>query len=92
MREIDSVKQFRIHQDRERNVEIRVAASPRLAKAERLRIDQGVRTRLGQDLCLRLVEVDHIESLPSGKHRYVVSDAAAEIPILPHLTPIQSRA
>ncbi len=78
LREVDRVKQFRIHQDRNRRVDIHLACLPGFDDADRQRIEAGVRTRLGQDLELRLIEVDRIEPLPSGKHRYVVSEAVEE--------------
>lgn len=75
MRRMDNVRQFQIHQDRQRAVEIRIVTSKPLSSAERHEIDRGVRLQLGQDVVLRLTTVDRIEPLPSGKHRYVVSEA-----------------
>jgi phenylacetate-CoA ligase len=75
MRRMDNVRHFQIHQDRQRGVEIRMVTSKPLSLAERQEIEHGVRLQLGQDVRLRLTLVDRIEPLPSGKHRYVVSEA-----------------
>jgi len=83
MREIERVQQFRIHQACDRGVEIRLVPLPGFGDADRRRIEWGVRHRLGEDVRVRLVEVERIEPLRSGKHRYVISEAigsAAEPP------------
>jgi phenylacetate-CoA ligase len=75
LREIDRVRQFRIHQARDRGVEIRLVPLPGFDDTDRRRIERGVRRQLGEDVRLWLTEVEHIEPLQSGKHRYVISEA-----------------
>ena len=75
LREIDSVRQFQIRQNRNRDVEIRIVPSSDFGDRERRRIEQGVRRQLGADTALRVMLMDHIDLLPSGKHRYVMSEA-----------------
>ena len=75
LREIDSVRQFQIHQDRNRDVRIDVVAAPEFGRIQHQQIDRGVRRQLGRDVRVSLALVDRIEPLPSGKHRHVVSEA-----------------
>jgi phenylacetate-CoA ligase len=75
LREIDSVRQFQIHQDCNRDVRIDVVAAPEFGRIQHQQIDRGVRQQLGRDVHVSLALVDRIEPLPSGKHRHVVSEA-----------------
>ncbi|UCG17013.1 MAG: phenylacetate--CoA ligase family protein [Phycisphaerales bacterium] len=75
LREIDSVRQFQILQDRNRDVRIDVVATPEFGRIQHNQIDRGVRRQLGRDVRVSLALVDRIEALPSGKHRHVVSEA-----------------
>jgi len=76
LREIDAVGQFRIHQRRDRSVDVLVAATPAFREEHRNQIRRGVQRRLGEAIPVRVRLVDAVEPLPSGKHRHVISDAA----------------
>jgi phenylacetate-CoA ligase len=79
LREIDAVREFRIHQRRDRSVDVLVVPGPVFCEEHRVRIRRGVQRRLGEAIPVRIRLVDTVEPLPSGKHRYVISEAAGAL-------------
>jgi phenylacetate-CoA ligase len=80
VRDIDSIGQFKIVQQRDLSVDVSVVADAggRLSPRDRQRILQGLSSHLGESVECRLREVAAIDPESSGKHRYVVSHAAGE--------------
>ena len=75
LRAIDAIRQFQVHQARNRSVDVRVVADRTLTATDRERVLRGVRACVGHKLNASLHIVDHIELSPSGKFRHVVSEA-----------------
>lgn len=76
LREIDSVREFQIHQQVDGAVEVQIVPAGALEQEDRRRIEVGIRDRLGWDAQVRLRIVDRIERTASGKFRCVTSEAA----------------
>ena len=77
LRDIDAIRQFQVHQARNRSVDVRVVADRTLTATDRERVLEGVRACVGDKLDASLRVVDHIEASPSGKFRHVISEADA---------------
>lgn len=75
LRELSGVRQFQVHQKRDRSIDLRLVADHALNEQTRARALRGVRECLGESLDTRVQVVDHIDTSPSGKFRHVISDA-----------------
>jgi phenylacetate-CoA ligase len=76
LREMEGVKRFQIRQGAGGNVEVRVIPQGTFTDADRCHIVEQVQARLGQDVEVAVKLADSIEAGPSGKFRYVTSEAA----------------
>lgn len=76
LRDLPGVGQFRIHQHRQLDITVQIVAhgsnTATLSRCAR----QALRAYIGPDLPLTVELVDSIDPAASGKHRYVVSEAA----------------
>lgn len=80
LRGLRGVRQFQVHQQRDRSIDLQLVADPSLGESTRARALSGIRECLGESLNARLHVVDHIDVQPSGKFRHVYSEAAQESP------------
>ncbi len=74
MRELDSVKQFQIHQQRDRSINVQVVEDGSANSLNSERIISDLRRRLGP-LPVNVETVGAIPVAGSGKYRHVVSEA-----------------
>ncbi len=75
LREMREIKQFQVHQQRDRSIDLMVVMEESPSGRTKTRLSQGVRDCLGDSLDTRLHIVDRIDEQPSGKFRHVISDA-----------------
>ncbi|UGQ46208.1 phenylacetate--CoA ligase family protein [Massilia endophytica] len=77
LRELPQVKAFKITQESLTLTEVQVVLDAPLAGALRARIERGLKARLGQQVAVRISQVEFIAPESSGKFRYVVSKVMA---------------
>ncbi|MBN1341141.1 MAG: phenylacetate--CoA ligase family protein [Phycisphaerae bacterium] len=75
LREVEAVRQFQIVQGLDRHLDVHVVSTGELSSEDRSRIEQGLRTRMGPGIDVRIRSTEHIETAASGKYRYVISHA-----------------
>jgi len=75
LRDTPVVRTFQIEQQADLSVDIHVEVERSLSAADEARMIGQMRTQLGGSLPLRINQVARIATLPSGKHRHVVSRA-----------------
>ncbi|MCH7527590.1 MAG: phenylacetate--CoA ligase family protein [Planctomycetes bacterium] len=75
MRETEGISRFQIRQHRDRSVAVNIVPAPSFDEAQRERVLRGIRANLGDSIEARLNLVDSLDAQPSGKFRYVVSEA-----------------
>ncbi len=75
MRDLSAIKQFRIHQQADRSVDVHIVPHGRFLDQAGDQALNGLRKCLGSGLDARLHVVPQIDSHPSGKWRYVTSEA-----------------
>lgn len=68
-----TVEQFQVIQERIDRLRVKVVPGARYGPERREAILQQLRERMGESMEVGLEEVDSIDPLPSGKHRFVVS-------------------
>jgi phenylacetate-CoA ligase len=74
LREIPGIKQFKILQTALDKVEVLIVPETRLWAEEKISlIHRGLKQRLGEEVTITIVLVDHIPAEASGKYRYVLS-------------------
>jgi phenylacetate-CoA ligase len=78
LREIRKIRQFRVTQESARSVVVEVAVHNSLTTSEIFDIQNAIRKLLGQHIEVTIDQLDHIEPLSSGKHRYVISKIAPD--------------
>ncbi len=79
LREMDSVRWFRVRQDATGAVRVEVVPTGQFSETDRAHIDRSVRELLGRDVELEIVTVERIDACASGKYRCVVSEASEEV-------------
>ncbi|GJM26937.1 MAG: capsular polysaccharide biosynthesis protein [Phycisphaerae bacterium] len=77
MRELESVRQFQIHQQRDRSINVKVVEAGIANPVNCERIVSDLRRRLGP-LPVNIQTVGEIPVAGSGKYRHVVSEATSE--------------
>lgn len=77
LRELDCVQRFEVFQHRSKVVDVRIVPTSGFGDGHRQQIEKAVRNRLGAGSRVNVQLVEHIAKTSSGKHRQVVSDAAA---------------
>jgi phenylacetate-CoA ligase len=75
LREVEQIEQFQIRQSRNRHLEVLIRSARRLDEGTADTIEKKIRRQMGMDAQIMLREVSEIPPAPSGKHRYVISDA-----------------
>lgn len=75
LREVPSIRQFRVEQQRNFDLMVQIVADDSLNEARRAQVTSGLRSRIGEGPKIELRVVNEIPQLPSGKHRCVVSAA-----------------
>ena len=75
LREMASVQRFQIRQGIDRDIDIHIVPDGGFTAKDRRHLEAGVRRRLGEDIQMRVRLVNRIATTPSGKHRYVTSEA-----------------
>ena len=76
LREIAAVEKFQVLQDETMNVCVRLVTTPQFSPSDEQRLIANVRMVLGNEVAVAVEKVAEIPSLPSGKFRYVISNAA----------------
>jgi phenylacetate-CoA ligase len=77
MRETEGISRFQIRQHRDRSVAVSIVPEPTFDQNQRDNVVNGLRQCFGDAIDTRINLVDRIDVEPSGKFRYVVSEAAA---------------
>jgi phenylacetate-CoA ligase len=77
LREIDNVASFKIVQETLDDFAVQVVPRGQWGDPDRLRIETGLRRRLGDAIRIRITEVDAVAPERSGKIRQVVSHVAS---------------
>lgn len=70
---VSGIETFQVVQHALDRIEIRVTPPGALGDAGRETVKSKVREALGEEVLLTFTEADRLDSLPSGKHRFVVS-------------------
>ena len=78
MREIMSVKEFQVIQDRLDRLQVRIVPEADYSRGTSAAIVSGFRTLFGSEVSVTIDLVDAIQCEPSGKFRYVISRVADE--------------
>jgi len=73
LREVEGLIQFQITQPSLDRVEVAVVADHRFTPETRIRIEQGLRHRMGEHVAIDIQRCDRIAPTSSGKHACVVS-------------------
>lgn len=76
LRDTPAVRTFQIEQQVDLSVDVHVEVERALTAADETRIISQMRHQLGGHLPVRINQVAQIETLPSGKHRHVISRAS----------------
>lgn len=73
LRAVEGVGEFKIVQHAAKRIEVLVVPDHAWSGDAKLRIEQGLRARLGEDVSVDVRLMEMIPAEASGKHRYVVS-------------------
>ena len=76
VREISSIQRFQVLQDESMRVVVRVMTTTGFSREDRQRLIAKITMALGQDVEITVDQVPQIPAAPSGKYRYVISQAA----------------
>ena len=74
IREMQGIEAFKIIQKTTAHTQVYLVPTNGLTSEMRKQIEQGFKSRLGENVTIELLEVDVIEAEQSGKFRYVISE------------------
>lgn len=75
LREFPALRQYRLHQHPDHHFDLHMVLQRPLTAAERTGIREGLQRVVDEPVAVNLVEQDSIAPEPSGKYRWVISEA-----------------